>query len=157
MATVLETFGVVRADGTLELEHKLAVPPGRVRVRVESLESPVTEPTAESDDEFAQRFARLAATWEEATRFSSRMGRDAEHPAYQEIIAMGERAVPLILADLEKSGKHWFIALQRITGAEPPIPEGYRGNREVAPGWVGYDIKGMRAAWLAWGREKGYR
>jgi hypothetical protein len=40
-AVVLETFGVVRADGTLELEQKLAVPPGRVKVRVESMEAPV--------------------------------------------------------------------------------------------------------------------
>jgi hypothetical protein len=116
-----------------------------------------TEPTTESDAELAARFAKLAATWKEATRFSSKMGRDAEHPAYQEIIAMGERAVPLILADLEKNGGHWFIALHRITGDEPPIPEGHRGNKVVAPGWMGYDIEGMQAAWLAWGREKGYR
>jgi hypothetical protein len=24
-------------------------------------------------------------------------------------------------------------------------------------GWIGYDIKGMQAAWIAWGREQGYR
>jgi hypothetical protein len=32
---ILETFGVVRADGTLELDQKLTIPPGRVKVRVE--------------------------------------------------------------------------------------------------------------------------
>lgn len=150
MAIVLEAYGVIRADGTLDLEQKLSPLPGRVKVRVEAAD-------LESDADFAKRFARLAATWHEDTRFSSRMGRDAEHPAYREIIAMGERAVPLLLADLERNGGHWFIALHQITGAEPPIPEGHRGNKEVAPGWIGYDIKGMQAAWLAWGREKGYR
>ena len=57
--TVLETFGVIRADGTLELEQKLAVPPGRVRVRVESMEAPVM-PT-ETMVEFVQRSRRELA------------------------------------------------------------------------------------------------
>lgn len=39
--TVLEMLGTVRADGTLDLDHKVSVPPGRVRVRVEPVESPV--------------------------------------------------------------------------------------------------------------------
>ena len=151
MATILETFGVIRADGTLELEEKLAGEPRRVKVRVEEMAQ------TESDEDFAKRFAALAATWKEETKFFSRVDKMVNHPAYQEIIAMGERAVPLILAELERNGDHWFIALHRITGADPPIPEGHKGNRVVAPGWVGFDIKGMQAAWLAWGREKGYR
>lgn len=40
MTTIHETFGVVRPDGTLEVEQKLEVPPGRVKVRVESIEVP---------------------------------------------------------------------------------------------------------------------
>jgi len=103
------------------------------------------EPTAESAERFADRFAKLAATWREETRFSSRMGRDAEHPAYREIIAMGEKAVPLLLADLEKEADHWFIALYRITGVNPVLKED-AGN-----------IDKMAAAWLAWGRANGYR
>jgi hypothetical protein len=57
--TVLETYGVIRADGTLELEQKLAVPPGRVKVRVESMETPVM-PT-ETLVEFVQRSRRELA------------------------------------------------------------------------------------------------
>lgn len=38
-STVLETFGVVRADGTLDLEQKLPGTPRRVRVRVEEMEN----------------------------------------------------------------------------------------------------------------------
>lgn len=37
--TVLEAFGTVRPDGTLELEQKLTNPPGRVKVRVEPIET----------------------------------------------------------------------------------------------------------------------
>jgi hypothetical protein len=51
-----ELLGVVHPDGSLELAGKLTVPPGRVRVRVESLE-PQPQP-AESLIEFVQRTRR---------------------------------------------------------------------------------------------------
>ncbi len=54
--TILETLGTVGPDGTLELDQKLAVPPGRVRVRVESVEAPVQP--KESLVEFVQRNRR---------------------------------------------------------------------------------------------------
>jgi hypothetical protein len=104
-----------------------------------------TEAVTESAEDLAKRFAALAATWREDTKFSSRPGRDAQHPAYQEIIAMGEKAVPLLLADLEKDPDHWFIALYRITGANP-VPDEHAGK-----------LKEMAAAWIAWGRAHGYR
>jgi hypothetical protein len=139
-ATIFEAFGVVRPDGTLEMEQKLAVPPGRVRVRVESMEE------SETDAEFAARFARLAQEWEDDTKYYSRIDKIVEHPAYQQIIAMGERVVPLLIASLEMPNPaHWFIALHRITGANPV-------SREDA----GRTVK-MAAAWIAWGHEKGYR
>lgn len=100
---------------------------------------------SEGAEDLAARFAKLTATWKEATRFSSRAGKMAEHPAYREIIAMGQRAIPLILADLETDGGHWFIALSEITGANPIPPESCG------------KIKEMQAAWLAWGRAHGYR
>jgi hypothetical protein len=99
----------------------------------------------ESAEDLAKRFAKLTATWKEATRFSSRAGKMAEHPAYREIVAMGERAVPLILAEMEKNGGHWFIGLSEITGANP-IPDESAGK-----------IREMEAAWFAWARAKGCR
>lgn len=54
--TILEMLGIVRPDGTLELDQKLAVPPGRVKVRVESVEVPV--PPAETLVEFVKRTRR---------------------------------------------------------------------------------------------------
>jgi hypothetical protein len=51
-----EMLGIVRPDGTLELAGKLTVPPGRVRVRVESLEPPA--PPTESLGDFVARTRR---------------------------------------------------------------------------------------------------
>ena len=49
-----------------------------------------TEPTIESAEDFARRFAELAARWNEETGFMSRMDMAAAHPAHREIVAMGE-------------------------------------------------------------------
>jgi hypothetical protein len=51
-----ELLGVVRPDGTLELTGRLTVPPGPVRVRVESLAPPAE--AAESLIEFVDRTRR---------------------------------------------------------------------------------------------------
>lgn len=147
--TVLETYGVIRADGTLELEQKLSGLPGRVKVRVESIETP--------DAELAKRFAVLATRWREEYGHTSKMKTMKERPAFREIVAMGEKAIPLILAHLERNGGFLFLALQEITGVEPPIPDGFRGKKAICDGWIGYDIEGTQAAWLAWGHEKGYK
>ncbi len=37
-----EMLGTVRPDGTLELDDKVSIPPGRVRVRVESMAATAT-------------------------------------------------------------------------------------------------------------------
>jgi hypothetical protein len=68
----------------------------------------------------------------------------AAHPAYQEIITMGQEVVPLLLRDLEQEPDHWFAALRAITGAHPVPPED-RG-----------DLHKMAAAWLRWGKDNGY-
>ncbi len=54
--TIFETFGIIRPDGTLEVGQKLAVPPGPVKVRVESME-PLEKPK-ETLVEFVQRSRR---------------------------------------------------------------------------------------------------
>ena len=58
-AAIVETSGIVRPDGTLELDHKLTVPPGRVKVRLEPVETP-TAPT-ETLIEFVDRTRRELA------------------------------------------------------------------------------------------------
>lgn len=53
----LEVLGTVRADGSLELDEKLNLPPGRVKVRVEATPA-ATEKTAEGLVEFVDRMRR---------------------------------------------------------------------------------------------------
>jgi hypothetical protein len=92
------------------------------------------------------RFAELMQRWSDDTEHISSTTRIAEHPACREIIAMGDVAVPLVLGELEShSSILGLIALKAITGASPFPPEA-RG-----------DVALMAEAWLAWGREHGYR
>lgn len=94
--------------------------------------------------ELKAEFDRLAALWKRETRYQSSSDIIEEHPAYQAIIAMGEGAIPLILADLRESMDQWFMALGRITGASPVRYED-RGK-----------ISAMTAAWIDWGRRHKY-
>ena len=51
-----------------------------------------------------QRFTELADKWETETVFLSRIDLAIKHPAHQEIVAMGEPVVPLILERMRKKG-----------------------------------------------------
>ena len=64
--------------------------------------------------------------------------------AYQQIIGMGERALPLIFDEMQAHGGRWFWALRAITGENPVRPED-RG-----------DARRMTQTWLEWAREHNY-
>ena len=89
-------------------------------------------------------FKELADRWENETVLLSNSDLAAEHPAHQEIISMGEAAVPLILKRMQSQSGHWFHALREITNANPVLPDD-RGN-----------VGAMQAAWLDWGERNGY-
>ena len=89
-------------------------------------------------------FHSLAERWRQETGMHSSIPKIAMHPAYQRIIGMGEKAVPLILQELQNQPDHWFWALNTITG-ENPIPPEAAGN-----------IRLMTEAWLEWGKKKGH-
>jgi hypothetical protein len=90
-----------------------------------------------------QRFKRLADQWRKATAMLSSTSDIVSHPAYLKIIGMGERAVPLILRELQERGGHWFVALRSIT-EENPVPPESAGK-----------MKKMAEAWVLWGHQKG--
>jgi hypothetical protein len=98
-----------------------------------------------SEDAVAAKFAALARKWKAERGPHSSITRISMHPAYQQIIGMGDPAVPLILRELESDPDHWFWALNAITGADP-VPESGRGV-----------LREMVKAWLDWGAEHGYR
>src|SRR5260370_2194209 len=92
-----------------------------------------------------QQFRRLANTWKSAVALLSSSTARESHPAYQEIIGLGDAVVPFLLRDLEQNNTHWFAALHVITGADP-IQAADAGN-----------IPRMRDAWVRWALANGYR
>lgn len=88
-------------------------------------------------------FRALVKQWKTDTEADSSIARMIRHPAYQEIIGMGEPVVSLLLAELQREPDFWFAALQKITGADP-VPKASAGK-----------IEEMAKAWIDWGRDKG--
>jgi uncharacterized protein (DUF433 family) len=91
-----------------------------------------------------EQFHRLVREWKAGRGPTSSVTRMAAHPAYRQIIGMGEVAVPLLLDELERQPDHWFLALHELTGADP-VPKESRGK-----------LREMAAAWLRWGDENGF-
>jgi hypothetical protein len=91
-----------------------------------------------------QRFRELTARWHKDTVFLSSTSDIATHPAYQQVIGMGQAALPFIFTELRNKPGHWFWALRSITG-EDPVPAQARGN-----------LAQMTAAWLRWASQHGY-
>src|SRR5262245_22578499 len=102
------------------------------------------EVAATSDQSVEDQFEKLAAEWRRAVAPLSAVTKIVQHPAYQAIIALGEPVVPLMLRDLEREPDHWFTALRLLTGADPVAPED-AGRMDR-----------MAAAWVRWGKERGY-
>lgn len=94
---------------------------------------------------YQQEFYDLLLTWRKEVRHLSLVADIAMHPSYQKIIGMGEKAVPLLLAELKKKPEHLFWALKAITGADPIQPS-QRGK-----------LKEMAQAWFDWAAENGYQ
>jgi hypothetical protein len=93
------------------------------------------------DDE--QRFRELAEQWRDETDMYSSVSQKIGHPAYQQVIAMGSKALPWILRELKDRPNLWFNALKAIAKETPVLPS-QRGNSKL-----------VREAWLRWGRERG--
>lgn len=98
--------------------------------------------SASVDSGLEQRFLELAGRWREETDFHSFLADKLAHPAYREIIAMGEPAVPWILRELRAGRGHWIEALEQITGEVATAEPGCADRRET------------ELAWLRWGAER---
>jgi hypothetical protein len=107
---------------------------------------PAAHPSDSSPPETVlERFRRLEEIWLAETGYSSSSTLLRSHPAFLEIVNLGDPVVPFMLADLEERPRLWVWALPQITGADP-VPAEDRGN-----------IAKMSAAWVRWGREHGYQ
>lgn len=88
-------------------------------------------------------FLRLCAEWKTATSCMSSVTSITNHPAYQQIIAMGMPVVPFILRDLQQEPRYWMLALTKITGQDPVNAADWGRMQKMAD------------AWVAWGRANG--
>lgn len=84
---------------------------------------------------------RLADEWLTATMFTSSAEKMFMHPAYQQIIGFGEKALPFLIDELRSSDGHWFWALRMIARVDP-VPPQESGNYPA-----------MKRAWLDWAAE----
>jgi hypothetical protein len=91
-----------------------------------------------------EEFNRLVRQWREERGPSSSARRMAACPSYRAIVAMGQAAIPFLLAELQRHPDHWFIALHELTGSDP-VPKEARGR-----------LDDMAAAWVKWGKENGF-
>lgn len=91
-----------------------------------------------------ERFEVLATQWREKSQFMSNSAQMAMLKSYQQIIGIGEPAVPLLLEELQREPNQWFWALEAIT-SQDPVPPADRGQ-----------LDRMAAAWIAWGVEQGH-
>ena len=91
-------------------------------------------------------FIELAQKWLADTATHSNPTIISRHPAYPQIVALGNDAIPLILKEIsqKRNRPHWFQALHDITG-ETPAPEETWGK-----------VDEVTAAWLNWGRGQGH-
>jgi hypothetical protein len=103
-----------------------------------------TIPRAPAPETTEQRFERLADRWEKETAFLSSTTEEVAHPAFQEIVRMGEAVIPLVLQRMARGTGHWDLAMSRITG-ERPWPPSAAGKIPV-----------IEQAWFDWARQKGY-
>ena len=98
------------------------------------------------DTDLQVKFKELANKWLAETAMHSNPAIIAKHPAYPQIVGLGEQAIPLILAEISEARNrpHWFQALYDITGVTP-LPEETWGN-----------VEAVAAAWLEWGKKEGH-
>jgi hypothetical protein len=127
----LQDWGIVKLSSLDEMENWY----DKVHVEVHVEHSQVT--AAEL------RFTRLKREWIRGTEKSSILSQIVLHSAYQQIIAMGPEAIPLILRSLQHELDHWFWALT-ILNEGCDVAEGATRMPEAAE------------AWLHWGKEKGH-
>ena len=106
---------------------------------------PLADPTATPTilETLEDRFRRLDATWRKETAYQSSSTKIRSHPAFREVVGLGDAVVPLLLRDLEAKPSLWVWALHEIF-ADDPVPLEDRGN-----------LSQMTEAWLRWGKAKG--
>jgi len=131
-----------RADVEMHaLLNRISAEKSDITTRIHDLVSTADLAEADAATRLAS-FRLLADQWRRETGHYSSITKKVAHPAYQQIIAMGMPAVPLILNELAARPAHWFTALQAITGATPVEAAESKDLRSAARAWVDWGRKG---------------
>jgi hypothetical protein len=85
------------------------------------------------------RFDALNAEWFTETTFQPSVPRICMHPAFLDIVSMGETAVPFIVESLRQRPSFLIEALRRIVGSPPETSIG-----------VNEKVPDAAAAWIHW-------
>lgn len=83
-------------------------------------------------------FNLLKENWLKETMLSSDPNEIYQNSNYQKIIALGDKAVPLIFEDWKNSNNHWFHALNTITGKNPVRPENRGRVKLMKKDWIDF-------------------
>ena len=130
---------------TLDIESDSARK--RVDLRVsEGLISLMPETSISAEPDIKREFDLLAQRWRSETRHMSLAADKASDFSLHQIIGMGDKALPLILRELESKTTDWFWALRAIArGRAPQIPTEDQGK-----------IRKIADIWIQWGKDNGF-
>jgi hypothetical protein len=93
-----------------------------------------------------REFNTLAEQWRSETAHLSLASEKANNFAYHQIMAMGEKVLPLILRELKNRPSDWFWALRAIARDKAPeIPPEAQGR-----------VRRIAEIWLEWGKLHGH-
>ena len=100
------------------------------------------QPEADSD-ETRSRFRHLFDVWDKDTFLFSFPHQIYNHWAYEELVSLGEPAIPYMLGELHRGVPKVVTALRAISGES--LVQG-----------LGLTTEEIMETWMAWGKAKGY-
>ena len=104
----------------------------------------VTSSLYYDDNILRNKFLELAEQWRNETGHFSNMLYRFMNKNYQQIIALGPSAIPILLHELEEKPDHWFWALEMIADVNP-VKQDHAGRIDL-----------MARDWLEWGKRMRY-
>jgi hypothetical protein len=96
------------------------------------------------EETIEQKFNRLTQKWKEDTAGVASPTKKILNLNYLTILTLREKAIPLILRELERESDDWFLLLKILTEQNPVKSEDVGSPKRVTE------------AWLRWGRENNY-
>jgi hypothetical protein len=89
-----------------------------------------------SEEDYVGTFYKLLRKLARETAISSNPMVYVRHPAFAEIISLGDKVVPLIIASLQVKPSHIMLALPTLTGENVVTPDVQGRPAQIAAKWV---------------------